>query len=51
MGDLDFNCPWDRFSGANLEVLSEDPLTASLLQARLIELGHNISVEITEEVL
>jgi hypothetical protein len=49
MGDLDFNCPWDNFSGASLGVLSEDPLTASLLQARLIELGHNISVEITEE--
>jgi hypothetical protein len=29
-------------------VFSEDPITASLLQARLIELGHNTSVEIVD---
>ena len=29
-----------------LGVLSEDPITASPLQPRLIKLGHNTSVEI-----
>ena len=28
---------------------SHDPVSASLLQARLLELGHNISVEIVGE--
>jgi hypothetical protein len=31
-----------------IESPSEDPITASLLQARLIELGHNTSVEIVD---
>ena len=32
----------------NCGVFSEDPITASLLQVRLIELGHNTSVEIAD---
>ena len=32
-----------------LAVTSHDPVSASLLQARLLELGHNISVEIVGE--
>ena len=32
-----------------LAVTSHDPVSASLLQARLVELGHNTSVEIVEE--
>jgi len=34
--------------GDYLGVLSEDPIAASLLQARLIELGHSTSVEIVD---
>ena len=49
MGDLEFIREYDDIYGDSLGVASHDPLTASLLQARLIELGHNISVEITEE--
>ena len=44
-GDLDFRMG-EVSCGDYLGFLSEDPLTASLLQARLIELGHNTSVEI-----
>ena len=46
-GDLDF-----RMGEVSCEdylgVLSEDPITGSLLQARLTELGHNTSVEIVD---
>ena len=45
LGDLNFidGChPGNEY----LAVTSHDPLSASLLQARLQELGHNISVEI-----
>jgi hypothetical protein len=46
-GNLNFI---DRCHPGNdyLAVTSHDPLLASLLQARLQELGHNISVEIVE---
>ena len=47
LGDLNFidGChPGNDY----LAVTSHDPLSASLLQARLQELGHNISVEIVE---
>ena len=47
MGDLNFidGChPGNEY----LAVTSYDPISASLLQARLQELGHNISVEIVE---
>ena len=44
-GDLDFRMG-EVSCGDYLGVLSEDPITASVLQARLIELGHNTSVEI-----
>ena len=48
MGDLQFidGChPGNDYLG----VTSHDPLSASLLQARLLELGHNMSVEIVED--
>lgn len=47
-GDLQFI---DGYHPGNsyLSVNSNDPLTASLLQARLQELGHNISVEIVDK--
>ena len=46
-GDLDFRVG-EVSCGDYLGVLCEDPITASLLQARLIELGHNTSVEIVD---
>ena len=46
-GDLDFRMG-EVSCGDYLGVLSEDPITASLLQARLIELDHNTSVEIVD---
>ena len=45
-GDLDFRMG-EVSCGDYLGVLSEDPITGSLLQARLIELGHNTSMEIS----
>ena len=48
MGDLRFidGChPGNDY----LAVTSHDPVSASLLQARLMELGHNTSVEIVDE--
>ena len=47
LGDLHFRMG-EVSCGDYLGVLSEDPITASLLQARLIELGHNTSVEIVD---
>ena len=47
-GDLQFidgYHPGNSYLGVN----SNDPVTASLLQARLQELGHNISVEIVDK--
>ena len=46
IGDLDFVAPGGPGYSDNCGVFSEDPITASLLQARLIELRHNTSVEI-----
>ena len=46
IGDLDFVAPGGPGYSDNCGVFSEDPITASLLQARLIELGYNTSVEI-----
>ena len=49
MGDLRFidGChPGNDY----LAVTSHDPVSASLLQARLLELGHNMSVELAEEL-
>ena len=48
IGDLEFMCSHDINYSYNIGVTSEDPITASLLQARLIELGHNTSVEIVD---
>ncbi len=48
IGDLDFVAPGGPGYSDNYGVFSEDPITASLLQARLIELGHNTSVEIVD---
>ena len=48
MGDLEFIYSHDINYSYNIGVTSEDPITASLLQARLIELGHNTSVEIVD---
>ena len=48
IGDLDFVAPGGPGYSDNCGVFSEDPITASLLQARLIELGHNTSVEIVD---
>ena len=48
MGDLEFMYSHDINYSYNIGVTSEDPITASLLQARLIELGHNTSVEIVD---
>jgi hypothetical protein len=48
IGDLDFVTPGGPGYSDNCGVFSEDPITASLLQARLIELGHNTSVEIVD---
>ena len=47
LGDLHFKMG-EVSCGAYLGVLSEDSITASLLQARLIELGHSTSVEIVD---
>ena len=47
LGDLQFRMG-EVSCGDYLGVLSEDPITASLLQARLIELGHSTSVEIVD---
>ena len=47
-GDLDFRMG-EVSCGDYLGVLSKDPITASLLRARLIELGHNTSVEIVKD--
>ena len=46
IGNLDFVAPGGPGYSDNCGVFSEDPITASVLQARLIELGHNTSVEI-----
>ena len=46
-GDLDFRMG-EVSCGDYLGVLSEDPITASLLQARLIELGHKTSLQIVD---
>lgn len=46
LGHLDFMHEHEMENGYTVGVKSEDPLTASLLQARLIELGHNVAVEI-----
>lgn len=46
LGHLDFMHEHEMENGYTVGVKSADPLTASLLQARLIELGQNISVEI-----
>lgn len=46
LGNLDFMHEHEMENGHTVGVKSEDPLTASLLQARLIELGENVSVEI-----
>ena len=48
IGDLEFMCSDDINFSYNIGVTSEDPISASLLQARLIELGHNTSVEIVD---
>ena len=48
IGDLDFVAPGGPGYSDNCGVFSEDPITPSLLQARLIELGHNTSVEIVD---
>ncbi len=48
IGDLDFVAPGGPGYSDNYGVFSEDPITASLLQARLIELRHNTSVEIVD---
>ena len=50
LGDLEFINKHQMHHGYTLGVASEDPLTASLLQARLLELGKNISVKIVDEV-
>jgi hypothetical protein len=47
LGDIHFRMG-EVSCGDYLGVLSEDPITASLLQARLIELGHSTSVEIVD---
>ena len=48
IGDLDFVAPGGLGYSDHCGVFSEDPITASLLQARLIELGHYTSVEIVD---
>ena len=48
-GDLEFISPHDITYSYNIGVTSEDPITASLLQARLNELDHNTSVEIVDD--
>ena len=49
LGNLDFMHEHEMENGYTVGVKSEDPLTASLLQARLIELGHNVAVEIVSK--
>ena len=46
LGNLDFIHEHEMHYGYTVGVRSEDPLTASLLQARLIEMGRNVAVEI-----
>lgn len=50
LGDLEFIDEHQMHMGYTLGVASEDPLTASILQARLLELGKNISVKIVDEI-
>ena len=49
MGDLEFIFESVMHYGYTIGVKSEDPLTASLLQARLLELGQNTLVEMVEK--
>ena len=46
LGNLDFMHEHEMANGYTVGVKSENPLTASLLQARLIEMGRNVAVEI-----
>ena len=46
LGNLDFMHAHEMENGYTVGVKSEDPLTASLLQARLVELGRDVSVEL-----
>jgi hypothetical protein len=53
VGDLEFFAPYIPYSDIVYSddhngVQSEDPITASILQARLLELGQNVSVEIVD---
>ena len=49
LGDLEFIHEHQMHHGHTVGVKSEDALTASLLQARLLELGQNIRVKIVRE--
>ena len=49
IGDLDFLAPGVPRYSDDCGVFSEVPITASLLQARLIELGHNTSLKIVDQ--
>ena len=46
LGNLDFIHEHEMHYGYTVGVRAEDPLTASLLQARLIELGQHVAVEL-----
>ena len=48
IGELDFVAPAGPDYCDNCAVFSEDQITAKLLQASLIELGNNTSVEIVD---
>ena len=49
LGDLEFIDQSQMWHGYTIGVSSEDPITASLLQGRLLELGHKIAVQIVDD--
>ena len=48
MGDYEYISPHDIIHSYKVGLTSKDPMIAGLLQARLIKLGHNTSVEIVD---
>lgn len=51
IGDLEFIHQHQMWHGYTVGVSSEDPITASLLQGRLIELNHKITVQMVDGLI
>ena len=50
LGDLEIIHQDQMHWGYTVGARSEDPITASLLQARLLELGENVAVKIVKDI-